>query len=94
MERKAMLLGAVLSVAQAAHGGTAHVEYVWVAPVPTWSGQNNSAYIDIPASVKTVTLPPGQAVITWSLGAHTSGDGYFRIRPVIGDLFPEVGFDM
>ncbi len=59
---------------------------------PSWSS-NSTTYVDIPGSEKTITLPPGKAVISWTafaqafLGIRMNA----RIRPVIGGNSPSEG---
>ena len=52
-----------------------------------WS-TTSTEYVDIPGTEKTVTVPTGSAVITWSLWTHTAGA---RVRPVIGTQTPPNG---
>lgn len=54
---------------------------------PTYGEAPGPSFFDVPASGKSVTIPAGTALITWSLSCHSfGGPGVYRIRPVIGGV--------
>ena len=53
---------------------------------------NPALYTDLSNSGKTINLPAGTAVITWSTSCYSAaGAGFYRFRPIIGTLAPDVG---
>jgi len=67
------------------------VEQHWVPHTPTYQRFEVFPFTDLPGSERTVTIPAGQAVLTWSYNSSGSGLGTARFRPVIGGQFPADG---
>lgn len=80
-----------LQAALNAKAGTVFADGLFLAS----AGSVNMAptvYTDIANSGKTIALPAGKAIITWSTSYYSSsGAGGYRIRPAIGTMAPTDG---
>ncbi len=90
-----MLRFAVLSVLLGCSVAAAQSPLVVNHYVPSLAGEpyvqgSTGVYADIPASVRTMTVPKGTAIITWSFNYAANCDPA-RIRPRIGTLAPNEG---
>ena len=90
-----MLRFAIMSALSVCSVAAAQTPVVVNHFVPSLAGEPEvhgsiGVYTDIPASVKTVTVPKGTAIITWSFNYAPICDPA-RIRPRIGTLAPNEG---
>lgn len=90
-----MLRFAMLSVLSLCSVAAAQSPLVVNHYVPSLAGEpyvhgSTGVYTDIPASVRTMTVPKGRAIINWSFNYGASCDPAL-IRPRIGTLAPNEG---
>lgn len=87
---RASVFVSVMSFSRAVGAGPV-VEQHWVPHTPLFQQLGVFNYVDIPGSLKTVTIPAGTATVVWSFSSSIAAADGLKIRPVIGPDAPTEG---